>query len=77
MKRHVKEDMSLKNNSVQVDKKKNSKTRADDDIEMQTLDKSLKNLENEFGKTSTEIADIFCMVSGRIQKVREYLVHEK
>lgn len=77
MKRGVKEDMSLKDNKVQVEKKKGAKTRADDDYELQTLDKSLKNLEHEFGKTSSEIADIFCLVSGRIQKVREYLVHEK
>lgn len=77
MKRVVKEDMSLKNNSVVVDKKKNLKCRADEDIELQTLEKSLKNLENEFGQTSTEIANIYCLVSGRIQKVREYLVHEK
>jgi len=31
----------------------------------------------EFGKTSAEIADIFCLVSGRLGKVREYLQYEK
>lgn len=44
---------------------------------MQTLDHSLRNLEKEFGKTSAEIAEIFCIVSGRIPKVREYLQFEK
>lgn len=38
---------------------------------------SLKNLEKEFSKTSAEIAEIFCLVSGRLPKVREYLNFEK
>ena len=37
------------------------------------LDKSLKNLEKEFGKTKEEIADIFVKVSGRLNKMRDYL----
>jgi len=30
-------------------------------------------LETKYGKTPEEIADIFCKVSGRIAKMREYL----
>lgn len=37
----------------------------------------MKNLEQEFGKTSAEIADIFCLVCGRTAKVREYLYYER
>ena len=37
------------------------------------LDKQLKSLEKEFGKTKEEIADIFVKVSGRLNKMREYL----
>jgi hypothetical protein len=48
-----------------------------DDVTLQSLDLSLKNLEKEFTKTSSEIAEIFCLVSGRIGKVREYLIFEK
>lgn len=31
----------------------------------------------EFGKSKDELAEIFCQVSGRINKVREYLKFEK
>ena len=31
----------------------------------------------EFGKTKPELADIFCKVSGRLGKVREYFKFEK
>ena len=34
-------------------------------------------MEVEFHKTSKEIAETFCLVSGRIPKVREYLVWER
>ena len=44
---------------------------------LQNLDAQLKNLENEFSKTAAEIAEIFCLVSGRIPKVREYLTYER
>lgn len=37
------------------------------------LDKQLKNLEKEFGKTKEEIADLFVKVSGRLNKMRESL----
>lgn len=76
MKRVVKEDMSLADKHVQINHKK-GKARVEDDYELQTLEKSLKNFETEFGKTANELAEIFCLVSGRLQKVREYLTHEK
>ena len=41
------------------------------------VDMSLKNMAKEFGKTKTELADIFCKVSGRLNKVREFLKYEK
>ena len=34
-------------------------------------------MEKEFGKSSADIAEIFCLVSGRLPKVREYLMFEK
>jgi hypothetical protein len=34
-------------------------------------------MEKEFGKTSAELAEIFCLVSGRLPKVREFLMFEK
>jgi hypothetical protein len=34
-------------------------------------------MEKEFSKTATEIAEIFCQVSGRVHKVRDYLEFEK
>ena len=71
--RIVKEDLSLKNNNVEVGITKKEKDCQADDIQLQNLDQGLKNMEKEFGKTSTEIADIFCLVSGRLGKVREYL----
>lgn len=38
---------------------------------------SLKAMAKEFGKTKMELADIFCKVSGRLPKVREYLKYER
>ena len=48
-----------------------------DDYQLQHIDMSLKSLSKEFGKSKMEVADIFCKVSGRIPKVREYLRFEK
>lgn len=33
----------------------------------------MKSLEKEFGKTKEQIADLFVKVSGRLNKMREYL----
>jgi hypothetical protein len=33
----------------------------------------MKQLEREFGKTPDEIAEIFCKVSGRLNKMKDYL----
>ena len=75
VKRCVKEDMSLKNNNIDAGKKKHKNR--EDDLTLENLDLGLRNLEREFNKTSSEIAEIFCLVSGRINKVREYLHQEK
>lgn len=75
--RVVKEDMARKNNDLQLFSKQKHHSTKDDDLQLINLDLSLKNLEKEFGKTSAEIADIFCLVSGRLPKVREYLNFEK
>jgi len=73
-KRIVKEDMSKKNKDIEIGSSKNNdKTPYSEDLQLQNLDSGLKNMENEFGKTSAEIAEIFCLVSGRLGKVREYL----
>ena len=68
--------MSLKNNNVEVGKKKTSRAGADDHT-LENINLQLKNLEKEFGKTSSEIAEIFCKVSGNVPNMRHYLQHEK
>ena len=75
--RVVKEDMIRKNTDLLLFSKQRPHSTKDDDLQLQNLDLSLKNLEKEFGKTSAEIAEIFCLVSGRLPKVREYLNFEK
>lgn len=50
----------------------NSKTFVEDP-ELLNLDKQLKSLETEFGKGMEEIADLFVRVSGRLNKMRDYL----
>ena len=75
MSRVVKEDLSQKK-MIELHSKKKAYS-AQDDHCLQNIDLSLKNLERDFGKTSSEIAEIFCLVSGRIPKVREYLQFEK
>jgi hypothetical protein len=44
-----------------------------DDPDLISLDAQLKTLGKEFGKSTAEIADIFCKVSGRLNKMRDYL----
>ena len=75
--RVVKEDITRKNTDLLLFSKQRTHSTKDDDLQLQNLDLSLKNLEKEFGKTSAEIAEIFCLVSGRLPKVREYLNFEK
>jgi|LauGreDrversion4_2_1035121.scaffolds.fasta_scaffold181290_2 hypothetical protein len=43
------------------------------DPDLIQLDTSLKQFERQFGKTTKEIADIYCKVSGQLDKMREYL----
>lgn len=55
---------------------KNSKLRKSehmDDPDLISLDAQLKQLGKDFGKNTSEIADIFCKVSGRLNKMRDYL----
>lgn len=75
--RVVQEDMTRKNTDIELFSKKKAHTTKDDDLQLQSLDAQLKQLEKEFGKTSAELAEIFCLVSGRITKVREYLNYQK
>jgi len=75
--RKVVEDMCKKKNDIEIYTSRKNQYRYQEDLQLQNLDLSLKNLEKEFGKTSTEIAEIFCLVSGRLPKVREYLQNEK
>ena len=56
--RQVKEDMTQRSLQVYPDLKKQKSVAGD--IELDTLDLQLKNIEKEFEKTSTEIAEIFC-----------------
>lgn len=43
------------------------------DPELVTLSNELKKFQQEFGKTGAEIAELYCKVSGRLNKMREYL----
>jgi len=38
-----------------------------------SIHQSLKQFEKDYGKTSEEIAEIFCKVSGRLNKMKDYL----
>ena len=40
---------------------------------MDSLREQLHDFEIKYGRTTEEIADIFCKVSGRVAKMREYL----
>lgn len=75
--RVVKEDMTKKVADAEIQTQKKSKISYSEDTTLQVLDQSLKQFEKEFGKTSAEIAEVFCLVSGRVAKVREYLQYEK
>ena len=77
MSRKVKEDMTFKNNEQEIFSKKNKGYNPSEDLHLQNIDCSLKNMEKEFGKSSREIAEVFCLVSGRLPKVREYLMFER
>lgn len=37
------------------------------------INNQLKQFQSYFGKTSVEIAELFCKVSGRLNKMRDYL----
>ena len=37
----------------------------------------MRNLSAEFDKTNDQLAEIFCKVSGRVDKVREFLTLER
>jgi hypothetical protein len=39
-----------------------------------SLDLQLKSIEKEFNKTKDEIAEIYSKVSGRLNKMRDYLL---
>lgn len=43
------------------------------DPELKSIHASLKQFEKNYGKTHIEIADIFCRVSGRLNKMKDYL----
>lgn len=43
------------------------------DAELVEINTQLKKFEKEFGKSTVEIAEIFCKVSGRLNKMRDYL----
>jgi hypothetical protein len=75
--RIIKEDMTKKSTEIELFSKQKARTSKDDDFQLENLDLALKGLEKEYGKTSSEIAEIFCLVSGRLPKVREYLNYEK
>ena len=52
-------------------------TSSDHDIQLQTIDAQMRNLSAEFDKTHDQLAEIFCKVSGRVCKVRDFLTLER
>lgn len=77
IKREVKENLALRKNDMEMLQSKKKSATSKDDYQLQHVDMSLKAMAKEFGKTKMELADIFCKVSGRLGKVREYLKYEK
>jgi len=77
VKREVKENLALRKNDIDLLSQKKKSVSTKDDYQLQHVDMSLKAMAKEFGKTKIELADIFCKVSGRLPKVREYLKFEK
>lgn len=43
------------------------------DPELLSIHASLKQFEKDYGKTHEEIAEVFCKVSGRLNKMKDYL----
>ena len=54
-------------------KEKPRETYNPDDVELKILTEQLENFSIKFGKTKEEIAEIYCMVNGKIGLMREYL----
>lgn len=77
--RIVKEDISQKKTELEIFSKKKASFNNpnSEDTQLTTINQALKNMEDEFNKTTAEMAEIFCLVSGRLPKVREYLMFEK
>ncbi len=50
-----------------------SETMSSKDPELLSIHSVLKQLEKDFGKGNDEIADIFVRVSGRLDKMKDYL----
>jgi hypothetical protein len=76
VKRHVIEHpglVKMAKDEVSPSKMSPSKRERIEDPDLISLDSQLKQLEKEFGKSAEEIAEIFCKVSGRLNKMREYL----
>lgn len=73
----MKENLALRKNDMDLLSQKKKSISLKEDVQLQTVDMSLKGMAKEFGKTKVELADIFCKVSGRLPKVREYLKYEK
>lgn len=77
LKREVKENLALRKNEFEMMQSKRKSATHKDDLTLQVLDGKLKVFAKEFGKTKLEVADIFCKVSGRPDKIRAYLEYEK
>ena len=75
MVRQVTEDFSNKKAISQSDLQMQSST--ENDIQLQTIDAQMRNLSAEFDKTHDQLAEIFCKVSGRVSKVRDFLTLER
>mmetsp|Transcript_16172 Transcript_16172/g.11678 ORF Transcript_16172/g.11678 Transcript_16172/m.11678 type:complete len:84 (+) Transcript_16172:952-1203(+) len=45
-----------------------------EDQDLMTMDLQFKSLMKEFNKSNEEIASIYCRVSGRLNKMRDFLI---
>ena len=76
--RKVKEDMGkMADKDVFRAKSRLSGNSHKGDPSTDSLGKNLRIFEKEFDKTPEQLADLFCKVSGRIHKVKQYLMYEK
>ena len=74
--RDVKEDMGQARDDQEV-KARLCSSGSGRDGEMEQLEATMKNYQAEYAKSHDELAEIYCQVSGQMNKVRDYLNLER